>query len=92
MAHSLSSKKRIRQNETRRARNRSRTSALRSTVRTCADPLLHNEADAASKALPAVAKALDQAAARKTIHRNAAARKKSRLAKKINAMKAKASG
>lgn len=91
MAHSLSAKKRIRQNEKRRARNRSRASALRTSLRTCTDPLLHNEADAAAKAIPAVAKALDQAAVRGTIHRNAAARKKSRLAKKINALKAKAS-
>ena len=40
----------------------------------------------AEKLLPAAYKAIDQAAANNTIHKNAAARKKSKLTLKVNAV------
>lgn len=88
MAHSLSAKKRIRQNEKRRAQNRSRRSNMRSTLRKCNDALLHKETDKAEQAFQEVCATLDREADRGLIHRNAAARRKSRMAKKINALKA----
>lgn len=47
------------------------------------------DVQAAEKQLAATVKKLDQTAAAKTIHWRAAARKKSRLTKRLNAMKAK---
>ena len=44
------------------------------------------DADEAKAALNAAAKTIDKAASNNTIHENAAARKKSTLAKKVNAM------
>jgi len=70
--------KRQRQTERRRLRRKSVRSELRTLergVRTAGD------ADAAKTNFKALAKALDQAAAKGTIHPNKAARKKSSLAK-----------
>ncbi|MBR1647242.1 MAG: 30S ribosomal protein S20 [Selenomonadaceae bacterium] len=46
------------------------------------------DAAKAKELLPAAHKAIDQAAANNTIHKNAAARKKSKLALKVNAVSA----
>ncbi len=70
--------KRQRQTERRRVRRkgvRSELKTLERNVRTAPD------ADAAKESLKSLAKRLDQAAAKGTIHPNKAARKKSRLAK-----------
>lgn len=90
MAHSLSSKKRIRQNEKRQTLNRSRRSALRTRIRKVRDALVHHDASAAEASLKAAVKALDREADRGLIHRNAAARMKSRLSRRLNALKAEA--
>lgn len=89
MAHSLSSKKRIRQNEKTRARNRARRSALRGKLKGLADSLLHSNAEKAESQFPQAVRALDREAARRTLHPNAAARKKSRLARKMNMLRQK---
>jgi len=90
MAHSLSSKKRIRQNEKRRMQNRARQSVLKKKLRRVLDALLHKEVDNAEAAFHEASKLLDREADRGLIHRNAAARRKSRLARRINALKASA--
>lgn len=90
MAHSLSAKKRIRQNEKRRIRNRARQSVLKGKLRRVTDALLHKEVDNAHEAFLDASRQLDREADRGLIHRNAAARKKSRLARRINALKAAA--
>ncbi len=88
MAHSLSAKKRIRQNEKRRMVNRGRRSALKSCLRKSTEVLTAGkDVPAAEKATRDASRAIDQAAAKGTLHRNAAARRKSRLAKKLNALK-----
>ena len=46
------------------------------------------DADKAKELLPAAHKAIDQAAANNTIHKNAAARKKSKLTLKVNGLSA----
>lgn len=89
MAHSLSSKKRIRQNQTSRARNRARRSVLKSQLLACRTELQRGTPDTAQPILLKAFKALDQAGASGTIHRNAAARRKSRLAKRLNALRKK---
>lgn len=88
MAHSLSSKKRIRQNAKRRDRNRARASALKSQLRRARTALSGGDANAASEAVAASVRLLDRLSTKGTIHPNAAARRKSKLARKLNALKA----
>ena len=84
MAHSNQAKKRIRQTETRTVRNRPyRTSATR-RLRDAREAIEDGDADAAEQ-VRAAQSALDQATKRGIIHRNAAARKKSRLAARLKA-------
>ena len=84
MAHSSQAKKRIRQNERRAARNRPlRTSASR-RVRDAREAIQDGDPDAAEFVRQAQS-ALDRAANRNIIHRNAAARRKSRLAAQLKA-------
>ena len=88
MARSLSSQKRHRQDEVRAARNKSRRSQIKTKVRKVKDAIVARDVDAAEKAFREAACVLDQNAGRSTIHPNTAARRKSRLAKRINALKA----
>ena len=92
MAHSLSAKKRMRQNIRRRGRNRWRKEQVKQAIRAFEEALRRGDKAGASDQLKVVYKRLDRVAAKGTIHKNAAARKKSRLAKKLNALKAKAAG
>jgi small subunit ribosomal protein S20 len=91
VAHSLSAKKRIRQNAKRRARNRSRRSALKTRLRAFTDAVTGGDSAVAETRFRDVCKALDREADRGLIHRNAAARRKSRLARRLNELKAKSS-
>ena len=85
MAHSSQAQKRIRQNERRAARNRPlRTSASR-RVRDAREAISAGDPDAAEYVRQAQS-ALDRAATRNIIHRNAAARRKSRLAAQLKAV------
>jgi small subunit ribosomal protein S20 len=88
MAHTKQSKKRIRQNENARKRNRSRMSKVRTAVRTLEASAGKTDADSVEKMLRTASSELDRAAKRNIIHPNAAARKKSRLAKKVAKAKA----
>ena len=83
MANIKSADKRNRQAGRKRARNRSRVSRLRSAVKK------YGQLDAGKKAsaVPATHSEIDRALAKGVIHRNAAARYKSRLAKKAKAKK-----
>ena len=84
MAHTLSSKKRARQNEKRRVRNRARKSQVKSAVRRFTDAVAGKDASTAEGALVAAVKKIDQVAAKGTLHKNTASRKKSRLQKRLN--------
>jgi small subunit ribosomal protein S20 len=81
MANIKSAEKRNRQATKKRARNRTRVSRLRTAVKK------YGQADSKKKAeaLPATHSEIDRALAKGVIHRNAAARYKSRLAKKAAA-------
>ena len=92
MAHSLSAKKRVRQTAKRNARNRNRKELLKGAVRTFVAALTGNDPAKAETALNKVAQRLDRNAAKGTIHKNTAARKRSRLAKRLNALKGGAKG
>ncbi|MFA6133327.1 MAG: 30S ribosomal protein S20 [Phycisphaerae bacterium] len=88
MAHSLSAKKRIRQNAKRRAINRWRKAGLKDVVKGFEGAVTAGETDKAAGQLSAVYKKLDQVAASGTIHKNTASRRKSRLAKSLNRLAA----
>jgi small subunit ribosomal protein S20 len=92
VAHSLSAKKRIRQNDKRRTINRARKSQVKTQVKRLEAALTQGDVAAAGAQFQAVVKKLDKVASTSTMHKNTAARKKSRLAKRLNALKAKKSG
>ncbi len=92
MAHSLSARKRVRQNVRRRALNRARRSTLKTKLRQCSEAGQHGGAEDVERQYKEAVKVLDRAASRRTLHRNAAARRKSRLARRLNALKKKAAG
>jgi small subunit ribosomal protein S20 len=82
--------KRVKVNEKRRLRNASQKSALRTAVKSFETAAVNGNVDNAKSALVEATKKLDKAATKGLIHKNAAARKKSRLAKKLNALAAQA--
>jgi small subunit ribosomal protein S20 len=78
MPNSKQAKKRMRQDEERRAHNKS----MRTTMRTAMKRVLRAaDRDAAEAALPTAMKRIDKAAKTRVIHANAAARYKSRLSR-----------
>ena len=87
MARSISSQKRMRQSVTRAERNKARKTVIKSKIRKVTDAITHKDATAANKALHEATVTLDRAAAKRTIHRNTAARRKSRLARRVNSLK-----
>lgn len=90
MAHSLSAKKRVRQNAKSRTTNRARKSAVKTQVKRYMTTLEEGNVDKASAEYKALTKKLDKTAATSTMHKNTASRIKSRLAKKLNNLKKKA--
>jgi len=90
VAHSLSAKKRVRQSEKRRAINRARKSMVKTQIKRFEAALASGDIKAATEQFRLAVKRLDKVASTSTMHKRTAARKKSRLAKKLNALKAKA--
>lgn len=84
MPNSASAKKSMRKAATRRERNRTQRSSLRTTLKKFRETAAGTDKDAAANAFKLVAKALDQAAAKNLIHANKAARTKSRLSKLLS--------
>ncbi len=85
MPHSLSAKKRLRQSAKRRGRNRWRKEQIKEAVREFNEALRAGDKDKAAEQLKVVYKRLDHVAAKGTIHKNTAARKKSRLTRRMQA-------
>lgn len=79
MPNTKSAKKRLRQNDLRRARNRAVKSSLRTQLKKVRQAVQAGDLAAAESELRVATKRLDQAGARKIIHPNVAARTKSRL-------------
>jgi small subunit ribosomal protein S20 len=82
MANIKSQIKRNRQNEARRLRNKAVRSELKTRVKAVVKAAESGSEDLTDRAKLAQ-KRLDMAAAKGVIHKNAAARKKSRLAKQV---------
>ncbi|CAN5123865.1 30S ribosomal protein S20 [soil metagenome] len=83
MANIKSQIKRNKQNEVRRLRNKAVRSELKSRVKTAVTAAETGAMDASTKASLAM-KRLDKAAKKGVIHKNQAARRKSRLTKRLN--------
>lgn len=80
MPHSASAAKRLRQNLKRRTRNRDRTTELKSLKKQIIRALHDGKAAEAAETYKTFTQKLDRAAASRTIHPNAAARQKGRVA------------
>ena len=80
MPNSKQGAKRLRQDEVRRVRNKSTRTAMRSAVKKV---LTAETKEEAASALPLAMKKVDKAAKSSVVHKNAAARIKSRLARSV---------
>ena len=87
MPNSKSAEKRLRQNAVRRERNRAVKSAVKTQVKKVVSAIRDGNVELAETEYRAAAKQFDRAGAHRVIHKNAAARKKSRLQKLIKAAK-----
>ena len=83
MANIKSQIKRNRQNEAQRVRNKGVRSALKTRVKRFEEVVASGDSEAAHKEYLIAAQALDKAASAGIIHKNKAANKKSRLAKRL---------
>ena len=88
MANIKSAKKRAKQAVVRNARNGSQRSMLRTAVKKVLKALGENDAAGAQTAFAAAQPILDRFSARGLIHKNKAARHKSRLNARIRALQA----
>jgi small subunit ribosomal protein S20 len=92
MPNTKSAEKRLRQNIAHRLRNRSIKRAIRTQCRKVREAVEAGNVELAQAEFRLTAKKLDRAGARNIIHRNAAARTKSRLSAKIKALKTPTAG
>ena len=83
MAHSLSAKKRVRQNIRRKQINRSRKSRIKTQLKKLEQVLSSGDAAVAKQQYLQVVKKLDKIASTGSMHKRTVARKKSRLAKRL---------
>ncbi|MBO5318411.1 MAG: 30S ribosomal protein S20 [Ruminococcus sp.] len=84
MPNIKSAKKRVKVNKTKAAANKARKSNLKTMLKK-ADIAVSTGAADKAEAIRVAIKKVDQACAKGLMHKNAAARKKSQLAKKLNA-------
>ena len=84
MPNIKSAKKRVKVNKTKAAANKATKSNLKTILKKADAACVNNAADKADAVKVAIKK-VDQACAKGLMHKNAAARKKSQLAKKLNA-------
>ena len=84
MPNTKTAKKELRVAERRHARNKSEISLTKSSITKAQKLITSSELDSAKQAVAAAVKILDKAAEKGVIHKNNAARRKSRLMKKLN--------
>ena len=86
MANIKSAMKRIRTSERRRVRNAAVRSTVRTSVKSTRTAIEGGQADQARESLLRTIQVLDKAATKGVIHKNTAARRKSRLTRQLNAL------
>ena len=84
MPNIKSAKKRVKVIATKTRRNRALNSNLKTTIKKAEAALAGSSSDSTAAVTLAIKK-IDQAAAKGLLHKNTAARRKSRLARKLNA-------
>jgi small subunit ribosomal protein S20 len=89
MANTASARKRIRQTERRTARNKARTSRMRTFVKNVEEAISSGDKDAALAALRAAQPEMQRAAGKGVVHKNTISRKISRLSARVKAVAAK---
>ena len=86
VANTVQAKKRARQSEQRRRHNASQRSAMRTALKKAVAAVESGDAEAAALAYRNAVPILDRAVGHGIIHKNKAARHKSRLSEKIRAL------
>ena len=89
MAHHASALKQMRQGQKHQARNRKNVSQLKTQVRKLRAAIAKGDATEAKETLSQTVSAIDKAAKKGVVHDNAAARYKSRLTRRVNALNAR---
>lgn len=84
MANHKSAEKRARQNTRRNEINRSNRSKLRTSIKTLRGAIAENDKNASGELIGATVSLIDKAVNKGVIHKNTAARYKSRLTKHVN--------
>lgn len=92
MPHTPSAKKRLQQDEKRRVKNRAAKRAIKTQIKKVEALAESGPAEQLLQEYNLAAKRLDKAAAKRVIHPNLAARKKSQLAKLVRRKPAPAEG
>jgi len=92
VAHSLSAQKRVRQNAKRRVINRSRKSMLKTQIKHLESAMDAGETEKAKNQLGILTQKLDKLSTTSTLHKKTAARIKSRMTRRVNALTAKTAG
>lgn len=85
MANHKSAEKRARQSEERRLRNRARKSIMKTAVKKVQEAMAAKSVDTLPDVLKEAVSLIDKTASKGTIHPNNAARKISRLNRRVNA-------
>ena len=86
MANTKQSSKRARQNDARYKLKHAQRARARTAVKAVRNAILENDKELASSLLKEAEKVLDATASKNVIHKNAAARTKSRLVKAIQSI------
>ncbi len=91
MPTTISAKKRVRQNSKRRAINHWRKRRIKTQIKSFLQAIQEQDLATAEAAFRKTCGILDRIACTSTLHRNTVARRKSRLARRLNALKQTAS-
>ena len=88
MPNTTSAKKRVRQNATRRAVSNWRNRRVKAQIKSLLKAIQDQDVKTAEAEFRKTCGILDKVACTSTLHRNTAARRKSRLARRLSALKA----
>jgi small subunit ribosomal protein S20 len=84
MPNHKSAEKRVRQNENRRKINKNNRTALRTALKKFRAAVAAKDVTGSQELLPVTVSRIDKAVQKGILHKNAAARHKSRLTRKVN--------
>lgn len=86
MANTKQARKRVRQNEERRQRNHHHKSRMRTAIKRVETAVASGDKDTAQAELGSAVSLIDRTASKGAIHKQQAARRKSRLSQKVQAL------